>query len=272
MTKPDIRSKLYPPIALLCILITGCVTLETDEVKGFVPDSGPNGQTQELASTLSTSDATSSETETINPSCLNQFHRRELRKPYQQTGHDERYTLSSEELTGYLDIMGIEFMCIPVQLGAPFINADWSVLDGSATVGRMISIGFEDLYEGAGWSRGFLLYATYDFSAGTEYDVFSTQDDIGAVRNDSFNNMITVDKVPGFIRYHASLPMGMQYVSKTYVFPFETYYVAVVIRLGAYDPTEIGEVLREMENGTHPESNGESVLHMDALVSSIRFK
>lgn len=47
--------------------------------------------------------------------------------------------------------MGIESLCLPEDLGAPFINVDWNGADIPAATGRMVSIGFEELYaEAAG--------------------------------------------------------------------------------------------------------------------------
>lgn len=59
---------------------------------------------------------------------------------------------------------------------------------------------------------------------------------------------------------------------KTYIFPFEDFYVAVVINLGAYDPTEVDSILLEMEAGSYPDLMNENVALMDFLVSSIRFR
>jgi len=103
--------------------------------------------------------------------CQTIFERRELKQPYQTSQGKMRYTLSDQELNAYLAVMGIDSVCIPESLGAPFINVDWDEAQNPATRGRMLSLGFENLYQGAGWSDGFLLYATYKFSTGSEYDM-----------------------------------------------------------------------------------------------------
>lgn len=93
--------------------------------------------------------------------CQTAFERRELEEPYQrQTSNQPRYTLSTDELNNYLTLMGIQPLCIPLELGAPFLSVDWDSAQSSATTGRMVSLSFENLYPGAGWSDCFLLYST----------------------------------------------------------------------------------------------------------------
>lgn len=206
------------------------------------------------------------------PLCQEGFEDRELQEPYQRYEDKPRYTLSDEEFSMYLDLMGIESMCLPQQFGAPFVNVDWNSLEDPTATGRMVSIGFEDLYRGGGWSSGYLVYATYDFSIGSEYDVFATHADFEHVVAHSIPNPLNIDDVEGFVRYYPSLPMGMRIISQTYVFPFENYYVAAVLTLGAYDPADIEEILREMEEGRHPDLLHENVNLMEILVSSITFR
>lgn len=206
------------------------------------------------------------------PQCQEAFERRELRDPYQRAGDQKRYTLSQEEFSEYLILMGIESLCLPTDFGAPFINVDWNSQDIPAATGRMVSIGFEELYGGGGWSSGFLIYATYDFSVGSEYEVFATKEDFESIGIRSMPNMITIDGVEGFIRFHPGIPMGLQSISKTSIFPFENHYVAAVQMLGAYDPAVIEEVLVDMEAGRHPDVMQENVFMMDHLVSSIQFR
>ncbi|MGB2964771.1 MAG: hypothetical protein WBB69_12380 [Anaerolineales bacterium] len=237
-----------------------------------------NTGTQQITETLS---LYPSETETSTPAtdnssepflCQEGFEDRELREPYQRYDGKPRYTLSEEELIVYLDLMGIESICFPVQFGAPFVNVDWNSIEDPPATGRMVSIGFEELYSGGGWSRGYLVYATYDFSIGTEYDVFATRADLEQITAQANPNLINIGGVEGFIRYFPSFPMGMQVISQTYIIPFEDYYIAAVLTLGAYDPAVINEVLREMEEGKHPDLIDENIKLMEILVSSIRFK
>ena len=204
--------------------------------------------------------------------CQETFEAREMREPYQRYEGDEpRYTLSEDELLTYLEMMGIKSICLPTQFGAPFINVDWGADDLPAT-GRMVSIGFEELYGGGGWSHGYLVFATYDFSVGSEYEVFASPEDFDYIQSESIQYLINADGVKGFLRFHPGIPMGMQSIMKTYIFPFEDFYVAAVINLGAYDPTEVDSILLEMEAGSYPDLMNENVALMDFLVSSIRFR
>ncbi|MGD8751653.1 MAG: hypothetical protein PVG14_09545, partial [Anaerolineales bacterium] len=123
-----------------------------------------------------------------------------------------------------------------------------------------------------GWSQGYLVYATYDFSFGSEYEVFASPKDFDQVKNKSIPNLINADGVSGFVRFHAGIPMGKQMIMKTYIFPFEHHYLAAVINLAAYDPADVPNILLEMEAGRHPDLMNENVALMDQLVSSIRFR
>ena len=92
---------------------------------------------------------------TVDPSspCTTTLERRELREPYQRYGGQARYTLSIEELNAYLAAMGLVEFCIPPEFGAPFINVDWNSTRGPADIGRMISLGFEDLNPAAAGAK-----------------------------------------------------------------------------------------------------------------------
>jgi hypothetical protein len=203
--------------------------------------------------------------------CQESFPIQELREPYQRYDDQPRYTLSKDEFQELLGLMHIDTICVPPQFGAPFINVDWNEDDLPAT-GRMVSIGFEELFKGGGWSTGYLLYSTYDFSVGSMYEIFSTSADYIQVQNETIPNPITIDGVNGFIRFHSGIPMGMQMIMKTYVFPFETEYVAIVIDIGAYDPDQVEDIVLAMEAGNHPDLVNENITLMDDLVNSIRFK
>lgn len=223
-----------------------------------------------LSSEVTIADATLMVPET--QTCQELYIERELREPYQRyDGNKPRYTLSKEELVAYFDLMGIEQICLPPQFGAPFINVDWNA-EVIPAIGRMVSIGFEELYGGGGWSHGYLVYATYDFSVGSEYEVFASPIDFERVENGSISNLFDADGVQGFVRYHRGIPMGKQMVLKTYIFPFENAYIAVVINIGAYDPAEVDNIILEMDAGRHPDILNENVALMDSLVSSIRFR
>ncbi len=272
MPKIDLNTQRLPAPFFLCLLLAACSF--QSPVDSVDPDVGtqPGAETQSSSPTAA---ATIMPVPQNNPEpalCQEGLEGRELREPYQRNKYEgPRHTLSEEELRAYLDLMGVESVCLPPQFGAPFINVDWNSLEMPAT-GRMVSIGFEELYGGGGWSSSYLLYATYDFSFGSEYEVFATPEDFEQVHARSMPNRINVDGVEGFVRFHPGIPMGMQSIMKTYVFPFDDYYVAAVINLGTYDPGKVDEILLEMDGGRHPDLMTENIAQLDLLVSSIRFR
>ena len=202
--------------------------------------------------------------------CLGELAVRSLGEPAADPGALRTQPLSSEQLAHYLNVMGIDSLCIPHSFGAASLNVDWNA---PIAIGRMVSIGFDGLGGGAsGWGRGFLLYSTYDFEVGSEYDVFATEDDLRATRTESMARMISVDGIDGFIRYFPGLSMGTQAVHLTYIFPFDTYYLAAVLTLGQYDPAQVNDVILEMEQGRHPDLVNPDLLRFNKLVSSMQFE
>ncbi|MDF1513967.1 MAG: hypothetical protein P1S60_09170, partial [Anaerolineae bacterium] len=99
-------------------------------------------------------------------------------------GSDEagRTTLSQDGLARILDDMGLTSLCIPPAWGAPFLNVDWRAETVPGTQGVMLSLGFEAFYHGAGWSDIYVLYSSYDFATGSEYDRFASQEDWDALQ------------------------------------------------------------------------------------------
>lgn len=209
------------------------------------------------------------------PGCVSSFQRRELAGNYQKDKQNPvaRYTLSTAELQDYLAEMGVKTLCIPFELGAPFLNVDWDSNQIPATTGRMLSLGFENLYHGAGWSDGYILYATYDFSTGTEYETFAEPEDFDAVNQGIISNIFEIDGVKGFIRIKQSnICFGKCTAYKAYIFPFKTSYVAVVHNLGAYDFDSDWETIEQtLIDGNYPVEKQANLALMDFLVSSIQF-
>jgi hypothetical protein len=207
--------------------------------------------------------------------CSSSFERRELREPYQRDKHtnEPRYTLSTQELDAYLDVMGIESICVPHELGAPFVRTDWNSVQMSAQTGRMLIIGFEVPYPGQGWSYGTIVYSTYDFAVGAMYDVFASPQDRDAVRNNTMPDMIEVDGVQGFVRIQPSaFSFGTRAVYKTFVFPFENHYVAVVYELGDFDfDADWEAIIQRLQAGDYPSERGMLVPAIDLLATSIQF-
>ena len=252
---------------LLVIILAGCNSVDvapsvanTNAPTKIVDTSPPPSSTP-----------TSAQTGGNTGNCQTSFSKRELKKPYQTSQGKVRYTLSGQELDGYLAVMGIESVCLPESLGAPFINVDWDEAQNPATQGRMLSLGFENLYHGAGWSDGFLLYAAYEFSTGSEYDIFARPADRQALEQKNLPSLIEVDGVPGFIRYYGGISMGLQPVFKTYVFPFESDYAVVVYRVGVFEPEEASRVIQRLEAGQYPLGENQEAQALDRLANSIRF-
>jgi hypothetical protein len=209
--------------------------------------------------------------------CAAAFERRELHEPYQKHGGKARYTLSTEELHGYLAAIGIADLCIPHELGAPFINVDWDRAHG-ADAGRMISLGFEGSYSGSGWSDAFILYATYDFAIGAMYDTFARPEDrdavwAGTMPTGAVPATIEVDGVQGFVRFKsADFAFSRWWVYKTFVFPGETDYVAVVYDLGFFDgDTDWDALIQDLGEGAYPPERQGTVALVDALAMSLKF-
>jgi len=251
------RSPRAAALALLLILI--------------LPACGPAGPTVVGRPTSATTVAPL--LATVPYECSQDFQRHELAQPYQTTQGSKRYTLSQAEWQDYLAVMGVESGCVAEALGAPFTNADWRVGEG-ATAGRMLSLGFEALYHGAGWSDAYLVYATYDFSGGTEYDVFATVDDYRAVQAGTMPDTVEVAGATAFVRFGGSaLCMGRCNVHRSIVFPFADHYVAVVSNVGAYDAAAgWNDLLPPLLAGVYPEDCRGYVSMMDWLAASLRFR
>jgi len=203
--------------------------------------------------------------------CQDSFEARELKKLY--NGNAPRLTLSAEQWGQYLDLMGLESLCLPAELGAPFVNADWDSASMPAT-GRMTSLGFESFYHGSGWSDIFLLYSTYDFSTGTEFDRFARLEDRDAMRAHTLPNEIEVHGAAGFIRFMPSLwtfEGSPETIYKSWVFPFENHYVAVVYKMGTFEGKS-DEWFRQFEQGHLPAECEAPLQLAEAFASSLSFR
>jgi len=190
--------------------------------------------------------------------CADGFEKAKIQDPAKQKyGLEKGFTLSSDEFSRYLGVMGIESLCVPLELGAPYLNADWDSVNGLG-VGRMLSIGFDNKLPGMGWGGLTLVYSTYDFKYGTEFDVYARTKDRDALRAGTMPGAFEINGVNGFKRLMSSqLCMGLCGVHMTYVFPFDSYYVTLVADIGAYDYDEdrdaamkkfaAGEILAEYQ-------------------------
>jgi hypothetical protein len=257
------------------ILITDVATQEPEEMSPSATAAPATISASATAKPLpATETATLEPTPVVgSPRCLETIERRQLNEPPAQRSGGERYTLSSEEFDEYLNLIGIESICIPEQFEAPFLNVDWNGFEDPGTaIGRMASIGFDGVYPGwYGWGFSYIVYSTYDFEVGSEYDVFASEEDRDLVRDQSMPNLIKVGGVDGFTRFHEGLLYGAMPIYKVHVFPFESHYVAFVADIGHYDLDEADEVMRQMESGSHPDLLHNNVRLMDYLVSSLQF-
>ena len=202
--------------------------------------------------------------------CQQDFPSRELKKPY--NGDGPRFVLSKEELDAYLDLMSIQSLCIPPEIGAPFLNVDWDSAKFPAK-GRMVSLGFEDTYSGAGWSEIYLLYASYDFSTGSEFEQFARLSDRDALLMHSQTGELQINGTPAFTRYFKSMwgyEGQPQVVYKIYVIPFESMYIAVVLNLGAFDNADAA--ISKFEVGEYSTELAAKIKLLDSLAYSLHFK
>lgn len=253
-------------VGLTLILVAACASRISQEVVEPTTEKSTSPATPLSSPRYDTPESTADE-----QACQMAFERHEIPSASTPKGDQPRYTLSEGQLDKVLLLMGIETICLPPDWGAPFVITDWYSKSGTALSGRMLSLGFESRYAGAGWSDAVLIYATYNFAAGTEYDVFATEEDRDALRQESMAGMLSVDGVQGFSRPFASLPMGLQDVWQTVVFPFEDHYLAAILRLGAFEPGSIAETMADFNAGKLPEEMLPDLARMDALVNSIRF-
>ena len=183
------------------------------------------------------------------------------------------YALSAEEWNSYLAFMGIESLCIPYGLGAPFIAADWDSSQNPNVTGRLLTMGFDqprgEIW--SPWTDASIVYSTYGAMVPAMVERFATAEDRDAVRAGTMPDMITIDGVQGFVRIHPGMAMGAQNLYKTYVFPFDTYYVAVVYDLGAYWSEDVEAAVQALRVGEYSPEQLLGVQTMDALVASIQF-
>jgi hypothetical protein len=250
-----------PGLFLVMCILTGCETVAP------VSTSTPTSTVQ-LTLTL-TPEPSITPTATIH--CATAFEQRELKEPYQRRKAGQpRFTLSETELNDYLALMGIESVCMPEELGAPFLNVDWDSRQIPGAQGRMVSLGFENLYPGSGWSSGYVLYSTYDFKMGTEYDVFARLEDRDALKQGVLPDLVEVNGAPGFIRMMGGLYPGTLLVQKAVVFPFEAYYVAVVYQFWGSDPEDANAV-QQIKDGEYPAEYVQQAQALDAFIQSIHF-
>ena len=211
--------------------------------------------------------------ETENLECAADFDGHPIPDLYRVEGDPIRHAYSEQEFYEALAQMGIQDICLPGELGAPFEIVDWNENEMPATQGRMLVIGFDGMLNGGRWSDGFLVYSTYDFLVGTEYEIFATDEDRTALNSGSIGDPIVVGGAVGFKRVLPSAySFGTRSIYLSYVFPFEDSYVAVVYLIGDaeisdIENTSIATILEEISD----EDDQRNGAVMEFLANSLDF-
>ena len=191
--------------------------------------------------------------------CNTSYTRHELTAPYRQDAYNPQplYTFAPDEFSGILAQLGISSVCVPQGADAPYALFDWKAEDGTAQQGRMTMLSFD------AWRAAQIVYATYDFAKGTEYEIFAAAADYAAIKNTSAD---------GFERVFVGLCYGTCTVYKTFIHPFADHYVAATLNLGAY---EYGSVLdaqvSRFNAGEYPAELQDDLARFDNLVRGLKF-
>jgi hypothetical protein len=191
--------------------------------------------------------------------CNTDYSRHELTAPYRQDAYDPQpiFTFAPVEFLTTLAGLGITSVCIPEGVDAPYTVFDWKVEDGTAQQGRMTTISFD------AWREAQLVYATYDFIKGTEYEKFATNADYDSIKNTNSS---------GFERIFVGLCYGKCTVYKTFIHPFTDHYVAVTLNLGAYDYGKtIDSMVSEFNAGNYPVDLEDDLVRFDTVVNGLVF-
>lgn len=187
--------------------------------------------------------------------------------------YTEQQWLDDEELEQYLSEMNIDTINIPLDFGQPFLAIDWNATNHSADRGRMFVIGFEGLYEWGGhWGAGQIIYATYDFVVGTEYDTYADLRDYGALENKLIdietvvwaeNNILGYQVYKWYERFES--------IEKITVFPFAEYYVAIVYMLEGDYQEDYETTIPALYEDSYPEDEQCLLYLIDSLALSVEF-
>jgi hypothetical protein len=172
-------------------------------------------------------------------------------------------TLFAAELRDYLVQMGVTGLCLPPEVGAPYLGVDWNVaaIPPTADSGRRLRIDFKDS------GTVSLIYATYDFALGTEYITHATIADYEAVQAGTHPDLITTNGTPGFLHIGSD---GYTGVIKTFVYPFADHYVALSAGLsyeaGVGDPDALAAAMAEPP---YPTEGAAELRALDEMVASL---
>lgn len=171
--------------------------------------------------------------------------------------------LSPSQFEDYLAQIGVAEICLPLEIGAPFLGVDWNAAaePPTADAGRRIRITFD------GIDRLSLIFATYDFAAGSEYVSHATRADYETSRSGTHDRSIVTNGTPGFL--FIDDVNGM--VEKAYVYPFANHYIAITYRLGeGADGDQRAELEQAVVHPPYPPSIARKLDIFDELMSSLR--
>ncbi|MDD2515834.1 MAG: hypothetical protein PHF46_01795 [Candidatus Gracilibacteria bacterium] len=190
----------------------------------------------------------------------------------------ETYAVTKEQYEDFQLNSNIWQLYVPAGLGDLFQIIDWDVQKDTADVGRKMAFGFTKL--GSGGSKGFIEYSTYDFEAGTMYNTYATKKDYDDVISGKKANIIDIDGKKGYMYFKKSQfggcdggPMGGCSMEKVVVFPYETYYVAVVIEVFSTDEDVSSEnIMKNLQKNIYPtSSNFDNIKLMQEVVENLKF-
>jgi hypothetical protein len=181
-----------------------------------------------------------------------------------ETGPDQ---LTAPELADYLDRMGVIELCLPPELGAPSLGVDWNAGADppTADAGRRIRIGFE------GTGGPILIFATYDFGAGSEYVNHATAADYEAVQAGVHENAIVTNGTPGYLYIDENYGA----VEKAYVYPFADHYITFTTRLSGgldADPDRIAALEAAVAHPPYPPERVRELNTLDEMIASLRLR
>lgn len=190
----------------------------------------------------------------------------------------ETYAVTKEQYEDFQLNSNIWQLYVPAWLGDLFQIIDWDVQKDTADVWRKMAFGFTKL--GSGWSKWFIEYSTYDFEAGTMYNTYATKKDYDDVISGKKANIIDIDGKKGYMYFKKSQfggcdwwPMWWCSMEKVVVFPYETYYVAVVIEVFSTDEDVSSEnIMKNLQKNIYPtSSNFDNIKLMQEVVENLKF-
>jgi hypothetical protein len=135
----------------------------------------------------------------------------------------------------------------------------------------MISIGFENLYHGEGWGDGYLLYSTYDFQVGSEFDRFANLEDWKNFQVGKLADSQPISGANGFSRIQVGISYGKVPVYKTYIYPKENGYLALVYTIGAYED-DFESKAGEFKKGIYPPDKQADIALFDRIAGTLKLK